>query len=90
MAAGGHFGCSKLIFDGISGHFKSIRNFFLKLFLQNGRRRPFWPSEIRFRSHFWSFQINTDFFKIFDKMAAAAIVDVRKSPSITFLAISDQ
>ena len=30
--AGGHFGCPKLTFDGISGHFKSIRKFFLKLF----------------------------------------------------------
>ena len=24
MAAGGHFGCPKLTFDGISGHFRSI------------------------------------------------------------------
>ena len=32
MAAGGHFGCSKLTFDGISGHFRSIRNFASKHF----------------------------------------------------------
>ena len=47
MAAGGHFGCPKLTFDGISGHFRSIRNFFVKTFLQNGRRRPFWMSVIQ-------------------------------------------
>ena len=27
MAAGGHFGCPKITFDRISGHFISIRNF---------------------------------------------------------------
>ena len=27
MAAGAHFGCPKLTFDRISGHFRSIRNF---------------------------------------------------------------
>ena len=32
MAAGGHFGCPKLTFDGISGHFRSIRNLFSKYF----------------------------------------------------------
>ena len=55
MAAGGHFGCPKLTFNGISGHFRSIRNFFFILFLQNDRRRSFWMSEIHFRSHFWPF-----------------------------------
>ena len=28
MAAGGHFGCPKITFGRISGHFRSIRNFF--------------------------------------------------------------
>ena len=28
MAAVGHFGCPKFTFDGISGHFRSIRKFF--------------------------------------------------------------
>ena len=28
MAAGGHFGCPKITFDLISGHFRSIRNFY--------------------------------------------------------------
>ena len=32
MAGGGHFGCLQIAFDRISGHFKSIRNFFLKMF----------------------------------------------------------
>ena len=34
MATGGHFGWPKIIFDRISGHFRSIRSFllFLKLF----------------------------------------------------------
>ena len=42
MAAGGHFGCPKITWYRISAHFRSIRNFFLKMFWQNGRRRPFW------------------------------------------------
>ena len=41
MAAGGHFGCPQITFDSISGHFRSIRNFFFEIFGQNGRRRPF-------------------------------------------------
>ena len=28
MAAGGHFGCLKITFDHISGHFRSIQHFF--------------------------------------------------------------
>ena len=32
MAAGGHFGCPKIIFDRISGHFRSIRNFYYYYF----------------------------------------------------------
>ena len=57
MAAIGHFGCPKFAFDRISGHFRSIR-IFIFYFLQNGCRRPFWMSEIHFRSHFWPFQID--------------------------------
>ena len=72
MAAGGHFGYPKLTFDGISGHFRSIRNFFFKIFLQNGHRRPFWMSEIHFWTHFWPFQIDMQLFLflIFDNMTA--------------------
>ena len=50
-------------------------------------------TENHFRSHFSPFQINTQLLFLFDfvhKMAAAAILDNRKSLSITFLAISDQ
>ena len=32
MAAVGHFGCPKFTFDRISGHFRSIRNFFFEFF----------------------------------------------------------
>ena len=90
MAAGGHFGCPKFTFDDISGHFRSIRNFFLN-FRQNDCRQPFWLSEIHFRSHFGTFQINTKLFlNFFYKWPAAPILDVRNSLSIAFLAISDR
>ena len=74
MATGAHFGCPRLTFDHISGHFRLIRNFIYFLnFLQNGCRRPFWMSENHFRSHFWPFQINTKlFFEFFYKMASGA------------------
>ena len=62
MADVGHFGCPKFTFDRISGHFRSICNLiFLGNFWQNGCRRPFWMSEIHFRSHFWPFQIDRPF-----------------------------
>ena len=51
MAVVGHFGCPKFTFHRISGHFRSIRIFFG----HNGCCRPFWMSEIHFRSHFWTF-----------------------------------
>ena len=59
MAAGGHFGWPKITFDRISRHFRSIRNFDFFFFSQNGCQRPFWICENHFRSHFSSFQINT-------------------------------
>ena len=60
MAARGHFGCSKITFDLISGHFRPIRNFILfGNFWQNGCCRPFWMSENHFRSHFYPFHIDT-------------------------------
>ena len=46
------FGCPKITFDLISGHFRSIHN------LSD-------LSEIHFGSHFWPFSINTDFYFIF-------------------------
>ena len=54
MAAGGHFGWPKIIFDRISRHFRSIRNFWF-FFSQNGCRRPFWMTENHFRLHFSPF-----------------------------------
>ena len=62
MAAGGDFGCQKITFGCISGHFRSIRNLFLIFCLQNGCRRPFWMSENHFRSHFYPFHIDMQLF----------------------------
>ena len=50
-------------------------------------------SKNHFASHFLPFQINTTiliFVKFFTKWLPAAILDVRKSLSVAFLAISDQ
>ena len=56
MAGGAHFGCPKFTFDRISGHFRSIRNFFCCWhFWHNGCRWPFWMSEIHFRFLFFLF-----------------------------------
>ena len=80
----------KITFDHISHHFRSICNF---LFSQNGRRWPFWLTENHVRSHFSPFQINMQFLfslNFFTKWSPAAILDDRKSLSITFLTISDQ
>ena len=94
MTAGAHFGCPKFTFDRISGHFRSIRNFdFFGNFWQNGCRRPFWMSEIHFRSHFWPLQIDTQlyfFWKFLTKWLPSAILDARNTLSIAFLAILDQ
>ena len=75
MAAVGHYGCARLTFDHISGHFRSIRNLF-EIFLHNGCRRPFWMSDTQLnlfwnfwqngcRWHLWPFQINTKFYFLF-------------------------
>ena len=50
--------------------------------------RPFWMSEIHFRSHFWPLQIDTQlnfFLEIFDKMAAVGHFGY---PKLTFDRIS--
>ena len=65
MAAGSHFGCPKLFFVCISGHFRSKCNF--HFFSQNGSRRPFWMSEIHFRLLFWPFQIKMQLSFFFSK-----------------------
>ena len=83
MAAIGHFGWPKITFDRISRHFRSIRNF--DFFPQNGCRRPFWMTENHFRSHFSPFQINTQLWFFFHKMAAGGHFGW---PKITFDRIS--
>ena len=95
MAAGGHFGCPNFTFDRISSHFKSIRNFiFFWNFWQNDWRRPFWMSEIHFRSHFWPFQIDRQLYLILEyfltKWLLADILDDQNPRSIAILAISDR
>ena len=78
MAAVGHFGCPKFTFDGISGHFRSIQNFFFEIFY----RLPSAILDVR-NSLSMAFlaisdQCKTFFYKsfIFYKMAASAILDV--------------
>ena len=73
MAAVGHFGCPKITFDGISGHFRLIGHFgCLKLTFDSNSghfrsiqnfffRRPFWMWENHFPSHFCPFQIDRPF-----------------------------
>ena len=89
MSAGGHFGWPKITFHLISGHFRSIRNFFFWNFWQNGWCRPIWMSKIHFQSHFWPFQIDTQLWLFLTKWLTSAILDVWNSLSIAFLAISD-
>ena len=85
MAAVGHFGCPKFTFDRISGHFRSIRNFFFfEIFYKMAASGHFECSKITFdriSGHFWQF---------FTKWPPADILNVRKSLLITFLAISDR
>ena len=45
---------------GISDRYATL--IFFRNFWQNGCRRPFWMSEIHFRSHFWPFQIDTQLY----------------------------
>ena len=69
MAAGCHFGCPKLTFDGITGHFRSIRNFFLNHKIAAGAH--FGCPRLTFdhiSGHFRSIRIFLLFF--FYKMAA--------------------
>ena len=74
MAAGGHFGCPKFTFDRISGHFRSIRNFFLKFFTK-------WPPADIFDVRK---SLLIAFLAISDR---SVILDVWNSLSIAILAI---
>ena len=85
MATGGHFGCPKFIFVGISRHFGSKHSF--HFFSENGRRWPFWMSEIYFRLHFSPFRIKTQFSFFFMKMAAGGHFGC---PKFIFVCISRQ
>ena len=85
MAIGGHFGCPKITFDHIYGHFKSIRILFL-IFATNGHFGGKKITFDRISGHFKSMQ-NIFFLT---KWPPAAILDVRKSPLIAFLTISDR
>ena len=79
MAAGGHFRCPKLAFYGISGHFRSIQNFFTN-FLRNVRSSlliAFLGISDRYTTLIY--------FEIFDKMAAVGHFGC---PKVTFDGIS--
>ena len=96
MAAGVHFRYRmrkslSVAFLAISNQYETFFKLFLHL--QNGLRRPFWIPEIHFQMHFWPFQIDTQlnfFLKFLTKWLPSAILDVRNSLSIAFLAISDR
>ena len=49
-----------IAFLAISDRYATL--FFFGNFCQNGCRRPFWMSEIHFRSQCWPFQIDTELF----------------------------
>ena len=91
MAAGGHFGCPKITFDLISGHFRSIRN--LNLFFIFDKMAaighfgcPKFTLD-HISGHFRSIQIFYLFFYFFYKMAAGGHFGC---PKITFYRISDR
>ena len=90
MTAGAHFGCPKFTFDRISGHFRSIRNLhFLKMFDKMAAVGHFGCPKFTFdriSGHFISIRN----FHFFTKWLPADILEVRKSPLIAFLAISDR
>ena len=88
MAAGGHFGCLKFILFAFLTI--SDKKATLIFFAENGRRQPFWMSEINFCLHFWTFQIKTQLSFFFTKWPPVAILDVRNSFSLAFLVISDE
>ena len=86
MVGDGHFGWPKIIFDRISRHFRSTRNFhFFHKMAASGHFG--WPKITfdRISGHFRSIR---NFF--FTKWLPAAILDDRKSLLIAFLTISDQ
>ena len=94
MAAGAHFVCPKFTFDRISGHFRSICNFILfEIFYKMAAVGHFVCPKFTFdviSGHLRSI-LNFFFFIFFlTKWLPTAILDVRNSLSIAFLAILDQ
>ena len=81
MAAGGHFGCSKITFDCISGHFRSIGHFGCLKFIFDSNSGYFRSAILDVRKSF-----SIVFLVISDR---SAILDVRNSLLMAFLAISD-
>ena len=72
-----------ITFPTISDQYHNF--YFCIVFLQNGRRRPFWMSENHFRSHFWPFQIDTQLLFlnfVLPKWPPAAILDGTTMSSI--------
>ena len=84
-----HSGWPKITFKRISRHFRSIRNFFFHKMAAGGHFG--WPKITfdRISRHFRSIR-NLFVLILFTKWLPAAILDDRKSPSIAFVAISDQ
>ena len=92
MADVGHFGCPNFTFDRIPGHFRSIRNFnFYEIFDKMAAGGHFGCPKFTFDRISGHFRSIRDFFlKFLTKWLTSAILDVRNSLSIAFLAISDR
>ena len=90
MSDVGHFRCPNFAFDRISGHFRSIRNFFLNFVYKMAAVGHFGCPKFtldHISGHFRTIHI-FNFFGIFTKWLPVAILDGRKSLSISFLSIS--
>ena len=94
MAAGAHFGCPKFTFDRISGHFRSIRKFiFLDIFCIDKMAAVghFGCPKFTFDHISGHFRLIRIFLLLFlTKWLPAAILEIRNSLSIEFLAMSDR
>ena len=93
MAAGGHFGCPKITFGRISGHFRSIQIFYFFYFYKMASGAHFGCPKFTFdriSGHFRSICNFNLFMKFLTKWLTSAILDVRNSLSTAFLAISDR
>ena len=91
MAAGAHFGCPKFTFECISGHFRSIRNFFWK-FLTKWLQSTILDVRNSLSIAFLAIldQYGTFFGNFLQNGCCRQILDVWNSLSIAILAISDR